>query len=287
MMKKEHLGGDAEVSTVIGLLNAVYNNIPRLIKKTQASHMTANMAKELVKCGQFLQQQSIEASIIFLKGKSKDACYAHLHDLYHIDDDGTIVKSKHQTKKTLMKPEKLESKLDFLCDEIGYTKGDTLLQDITIAIPPLKKPDTDDDWAKIKEIRDSGTDQNQSLSHQLKYYQAVIYHEQQELAKTEKTLEAKKNTFKSEGWNGDVPSMEDSPELQDDYRNAKAAWSKAETSALEKWKKSLASATEKHSSIEHKLSEKMSLFSSFQEDYKAALALERSAKKKRKRSSAA
>ena len=39
--------------------------------------------------------------------------------------------------------------------------------------------------------------------------------------------------------------------------------------------------------IEHKLSEKMSLFSSFQEDYKAALALERSAKKKRKRSSAA
>ena len=81
--------------------------------------------------------------------------------------------------------------------------------------------------------------------------------------------------------------MEDSLEVQDNYRNAKTAWSKAETSALEKWKKSLASATEKHSSIEHKLSEKMSLFSSFQEDYKAALALERSAKKKRKRSSAA
>ena len=125
------------------------------------------------------------------------------------------------------------------------------------------------------------------MSHQLEYYQAQVYHEEQELAEAQKTLEARKNTFISEGWEGNVPSMEDSPELQDDYRNAKAAWSKAETSALEKWKKSLASATEKHSSIEHKLSEKMSLFSSFQEDYKAALALERSAKKKRKRSSAA
>ena len=81
--------------------------------------------------------------------------------------------------------------------------------------------------------------------------------------------------------------MEDSPEVQDKYRNAKTAWSKAETSALEQWKKSLARATEKHSSIEHQLNAKMSQFSSFQEDYKTALALERSAKKKRKRSSAA
>ena len=81
--------------------------------------------------------------------------------------------------------------------------------------------------------------------------------------------------------------MEASPEVQDKYRNAKTDWSKAETSALEEWKKSLASAEEKHSSIEHQLNEKMSQFSTFQEDYKAALALERSAKKKRKRSSAA
>ena len=102
-----------------------------------------------------------------------------------------------------------------------------------------------------------------------------------------KVLEAKKNTFKSEGWKGDVPSMEDSPELQENYRNEKAAWSKAENSALEEWKKSLAGAMEKHSFIEHQLNEKMSQFNIFQEDYKAALALERSAKKKRKRSSAA
>ena len=81
--------------------------------------------------------------------------------------------------------------------------------------------------------------------------------------------------------------MEDSVEVQENYRNEKAAWSKTETSALEKWKKSLASAKEKHSSIGHQLNEKMSQFSTFQEDYKAALALERSAKKKRKRSSAA
>ena len=80
--------------------------------------------------------------------------------------------------------------------------------------------------------------------------------------------------------------MEDSPEVQDKYRNAKTAWSKAETSALEGWKKSLANTKEKHSSIQHQLNEKMSQFNIFQEDYKAALALERSAKKKRKRSSA-
>lgn len=245
------------------------------------------MAKELVKCGQFLQQQSIEASIIFLKGKSKDACYAHLHDLYQIDDDGMIVKFKHQTKKTLMKPEKLQSKLDNLCVDIGYTKSDTPLQDITIRIPPLEKPETEDDWAKITEIRDTGTAQNKSLSHQLKYYQAHIYHAEQELAEAEKTLETKKKAFTTEGWEGDVPSMEASPELQENYRNEKAAWSKAENSAVEEWKKSLAGAKDKHSSKEHQLNEKMSQFNIFQEDYKAALALERSAKKKRKRSSAA
>ena len=82
--------------------------------------------------------------------------------------------------------------------------------------------------------------------------------------------------------------MEDSPEVQDKYRNAKTAWSKAETSALEEWKKSLANTKDKHSSIHLQLNEKMSQFNIFQEDYKAALALEeRSAKKKRKRSSAA
>ena len=90
------------------------------------------------------------------------------------------------------------------------------------------------------------------------------------------------------GWTDAVPSIEDSDEVQAKYTQAKKNWSKKEAADFKTWNQSLANAKNKCETIDKKLNQKINEFNNLQEDYKEALALaERSATKKRKRSSVA
>ena len=97
----------------------MYALVPELLTKIAPSNMNQSIGTELVKIGHFMQQQSIEASMLFLESKTKDERFAHVRDCYTIDEEGVISVTKEDYRPRQKTKGMLLPSLQRLAKETG------------------------------------------------------------------------------------------------------------------------------------------------------------------------